>query len=610
MSHVNYKIQVADPLQHIFKIEISFTPESESDVTLSLPNWLPGSYMIRDFAKHVLDFRAYDSKGSLSVSPESKSSYRVSHNNLPVTVEYHYYAFDLSVRKAYLDQQFGFINPASSCYEVKGFGHTPCHVEIVKPNHPLTNKWKVATGLTKTGQTQSFDWGHYEAKNYLDFTDYPILMGELDIAEFEVDQVPHYMVTAGKHFGSLERVVKDLKPICEFQKDVFGGLPSDVDQYLFMTMVTDNGFGGLEHLNSTALVCSRHDIIKENDELNDNYQTFLSLCSHEYFHTWNVKRLKPEEFIPYDLNQEVYTEQLWFYEGMTSYFDDYSLVATNTISLEKYLNTLAKSLTRVARGEGQTRQALTESSYFSWTKFYQQDHTAPDQITSYYVKGAALACFADLAIRANSDNKLTLADVMREAWQRWGQNNLGTSQAGLEELFAKYLSQNDFQTFIEQLHQPVRFDVVEVFEKFGVSLSYHHQQKQNEWFKETLMDSKAEAPSTCKPTDQPPMWFGAIVAVENGAVVVKQVLNNSPAQKAGIAVGDILVALNNTKIANADLETLMKNVAVKQEKSYANLIHYFRKDVLLCANIELAESPKFVAQFAITNKDKLKAWLG
>lgn len=596
MSDVKYTITVVDPLQHLFGIKIEFQPKSSEAVHLSLPNWLPGSYMIRDFAKHVLDFCASDQDGPLLCTPTSKSGFNIEHNNKAITVSYHYYAFDLSVRKAYLDQQFGFINPASSCYQVDSHKEEQCEVLLKSPSHYVTQKWAPAVGLTSTGSTSLFKWGTYRADNYLDFTDYPILMGELDIAEFEVADVPHYVITAGQHFGSLSRVAKDLKPICEFQAEVFGGLPDDVGQYLFLTMVTDNGFGGLEHLNSTALVCSRYDIIKESQPMTDGYQTFLSLCSHEYFHTWNVKRLKPKEFIPYNLNHEIYTKQLWFYEGMTSYFDDYSLVATETITPQAYLNTLAKTFTRVRRGQGETRQAVVESSYFSWTKFYQQDHTAPDQIASYYAKGALIACFADLSIRQNSKGEKNLAHLMKDAWQQWGCNNKGTTQEGLEDLFKKYLSEKDFSTFVELLHQPTRIDLTQILAQVGVELGYFSQTKPNQWF----VDGTVEHNSATSE-----IWLGAMLAIENGSHVVKQVLNNSPAERAGIANGDILIAVNQVKLPHTDVETWLNKIA----RADGNSIHYFRKDSLMCSSLDLEPSPAFVAQLRIANEENLKNWL-
>ncbi|MDA8621771.1 PDZ domain-containing protein [Psychrosphaera sp.] len=607
MSTVNYQFSIEDPHAHLFNIKIEYTPVSGSEDELYLPNWIPGSYMIRDFSKHVLELKAYDENGSLVLTHIDKSKLTLKHNNKPVTVEYKYYAFDLSVRKAYLDQQYGFINPASSCFAIKGLEDQVCHVTLHKPTSHICQNWQPATGLTKSYGTKAFGWGDYSIEGYLAFTDYPILFGELDVASFEINQIPHHVVTVGQHFGSLSRVAKDLTPLCQFHVDMFGGLPTDVDQYLFLTMITDNGFGGLEHLNSTALVASRFDIIDDNSEFTDGYQTFLSLCSHEYLHTWNVKRLKPVEFIPYQLDKEVYTHQLWFYEGMTSYFDDFSLAATQTISNDTYLNTLAKALTRLERGKGQLRQSVTESSFLTWTKFYQQDDTAPDQIVSYYVKGAIIACFADIAIKKQSSGEQSLKDLMQAAWVKFGENNLGTTQQDLESLFSNFLSSEDYSTFLSLLYSKDKVDLKETFKRVGLDLNYAHQDKPNQWFKPVSVKHRQ-----CEDTVQnklqtidPAPWLGAVLANVHGNIVVKQVLEGSPAQQAGIATGDILVAFNGLKISSEAIEPLLKG-AIKES---GNVIHYFRKDLLCCSEVRFQDNNNFVAGFTIEDKDKLAEWL-
>lgn len=611
MSTVNYHFSIEDPNTHLFNIKIEYTPLTESVDELYLPNWIPGSYMIRDFAKHVLEINAFDENGSLTLEATDKSTFKLQHNNKPVTIEYKYYAFDLSVRKAYLDQQYGFINPASSCFAIKGHEDQVCNVILHKPTSSICKHWLPASGLSKGINTKAFSWGEYNIEGYLAFTDYPILFGELDIASFEINQIPHHVVTVGQHFGSLTRVAKDLTPLCQFHADMFGGLPIDVDQYLFLTMITDNGFGGLEHLNSTALVASRFDIISDDADMTEGYQTFLSLCSHEYLHTWNVKRLKPAEFIPYQLEKEVYTQQLWFYEGMTSYFDDFSLVATNTISNEAYLNALAKALTRLERGKGQLRQSVTESSFLTWTKFYQQDDTAPDQIVSYYVKGAIIACFADIAIRKQSNGEQSLKDLMQTAWVKFGANNLGTTQQDLESLFSNFLSGEDYSIFLELLYSKEKVNLKETFKRVGLDLNYYDQEKPSQWFKpvsflQTQSGEQAQSitQETIKNTKSAP-WLGAVLANVQGNIVVRQVLESSPAQLAGIATGDTLVAFNNLKINSDVIEPLLKN-AVKES---GNVIHYFRKDLLYRSDIAFGNNNKFVAGFSIEDKNKLDTWL-
>jgi len=590
MASIKYKVSIENPLKHQFCIQISFMPTTDDLMHISLPNWIPGSYMIRDFAKHVLELKAHDQSGELPVTTIAKNRFAISHNKQEITVSYLYYAFDMSVRKAYLDQEFGFINPASALFCVDELKDQTCLVELVKPNHSLLTNWQPASGLTGIDHNDCFAWEHYSAKNYLAFTDYPILFGELDIAEFSVANTPHYLVTVGQHFGDVQRAAKDLTPLCQYHIDMFDGLPQGVDKYLFLTMVTDSGFGGLEHLNSTALVCSRFDIINQEQEINDGYTTFLSLCSHEYLHTWNVKRLKPKEFIPYQLEQEVYTKQLWFYEGMTSYFDDLSLVETNTITQEKYLAILAKTFTRIEKGQGQLRQSVTESSLHTWTKFYQQDEAAPDQIVSYYQKGAAIACLMDLIIKYDSQGKKALKDLMNQAWHTFGKTHLGTTQEDLEGLFKSFIGAENHQLLHDVLYNTNKIDLTDAFAKVGVALTY--QTQQNATHDQGIVEGSQNN------------WLGCVVALTNGNLVVKQVLENSPAENAGIAVNDHLIAIGNFRLNNSNIEKVLSTI-----NKTTTSVHYFRKDKLYQTSLNVEPSPKFVANLVIKDVDKAKLWL-
>lgn len=594
MTAVHYHIAIENPDQHLFAIKIDITPKNADDITISLPNWIPGSYMIRDFSKHILDFEVSDAIGKLNFKADTKSSYVIEHNNKPLSVCYHVYAFDLSVRKAYLDQEFGFINPASSLFQVDQMANQPCLVTLVPPSKGLAKcqNWLPATGLKSTSAKSPFTYGDFTADSYLLLTDYPVMYGELDIAEFSVEGIPHYLITVGRHFGDLKRVAIDLKPLCEYHVETFGGLPSDLDQYLFMTMVTDNGFGGLEHLNSTALVCSRFDIPKSDQPINEDYTTFLSLCSHEYLHTWNVKRLKPREFTPYNLDHEVYTEQLWFYEGMTSYFDDLSLVQTGTISQQQYLDLLAKTFTRIEKGIGQLRQSVTESSFHTWTKFYQQDHTAPDQIVSYYQKGAAIACLADLLIIQQSGGKQSLRTLMLQAWQLFGHNGTGTTQQDLEQLFLSFLGIQHKDWLTELLYGRSKIDFAPLLLNVGIEVNKFSQTDSTQTHGNAIKEHKEQN------------WLGAITSDKSGNLIVKQLLANSPAEKAGVCVGDELLAIDNMRLTTKNMQQVLNAAALP-----ISTLHYFRKDQLLSREVQLKPSPAFLIQLKVMDQDKLNLWL-
>ena len=276
-------------------------------------------------------------------------------------------------------------------------------------------------------------------------------------------------VFTGKHDGDLQRVEKDLKTICEYHLDFFGE-PKPIDRYTFMTYLTGTGYGGLEHKYSTALMAKRADLPNAREEkVSDGYRQFLGLCSHEYFHTWNVKRIKPRAFTPYNYNQESHTTLLWAFEGITSYYDDLSLVRTGIITPESYLELLGKSITRVLRSKGRKTQTLEESSFDTWTKFYRQDENAPNAITSYYTQGALAALGLDLTIRARTDHEQSLDDVMRGLWKHYGSKGIGVDEDGierftkvatglsLESYFAAVLRQNEDLNIGELLQEGVDF---------------------------------------------------------------------------------------------------------------------------------------------------------
>ena len=292
---------------------------------------------------------------------------------------------------------------------------------------------KVATALLPNGAGE-LEFGSYRASDYDELIDHPVELGDFDVMSFEAAGVPHHFVLSGRHNADLPRICKDLKRICETHADLFGGsLP--MDRYWFLTLALGDAYGGLEHRASTALVCKREDLPRKGVEgMDKGYRRFLGLCSHEYFHSWNVKRIKPLAFTPYVLDRENYTRLLWVFEGITSYYDDLGLVRSGLIKPEGYLELLANSITRVWQTPGRLRQTLAESSFDAWTKFYKQDENSPNTIVSYYVKGALAALALDLTIRRETAGKQSLDDVMGVVWERFGKTGVGMPEDGFEAL--------------------------------------------------------------------------------------------------------------------------------------------------------------------------------
>ncbi|WP_267880163.1 M61 family metallopeptidase [Shewanella marina] len=296
-------------------------------------------------------------------------------------------------------------------------------------------------------------------------------MGEFTLAHFSAGGVPHDVVLTGRHFANMERLCQDLQKICEYQINLFGG-KAPFERYLFLTTVLDNGFGGLEHRSSTALMCGRNDLPTSIDmPLNDHYRTYLSLCSHEYFHSWNVKRIKPACFTPYQLDKETYTRQLWAYEGITSYYDDLLTYRSGVVDNQNYLDMLSQTMTRVYRGQGRFKQSLKDSSFNAWTKFYQQDENAANAIVSYYTKGALFALFLDLTMRLDSHGQLSLDDVMQVLWQEHGETEIGTNEQSHQEIAERLLGRDMSEEF-SYLSRTDDIPLAPLLERFGVELIY------------------------------------------------------------------------------------------------------------------------------------------
>ena len=341
---IRYQITSRNPGSSYFDVTIVIDRPDPSGQCLRLPNWIPGSYMIRDFARNLLDLSASCNEGELVIEQLDKSNWRLQPVAQPITIEYRVYAKDLSVRAAHLDHSHGYYNGSSVFLEVVGQADQACEVLIEKPAPDTCIQWKLATTLERK-QAEPYGFGLYLAQNYDDLIDHPVEMGEFTLIKFEASNVPHDIILTGRFDCDKERLATDLKTICEHHIRFFGE-PAPMEYYQFQVMVVGDGYGGLEHRSSTSLVANRASLPKPGQPgVDEDYRDFLGLCSHEYFHTWNVKRIKPDVYQPYDLQSEVYTDLLWAFEGITSYYDDLALVRCGLIDESSYLVLLAQTMT-------------------------------------------------------------------------------------------------------------------------------------------------------------------------------------------------------------------------------------------------------------------------
>jgi predicted metalloprotease with PDZ domain len=590
---ISYQISVLDPNLHLFQVSISFKATINQQYTLSLPAWLPGSYMIRDFAKNIINIEALDgNNNAVIINKCDKQTWSLLAKNQDITINYQVFAFDLSVRTAYLDNQRGFFNGSSTFLQIVELADSRCQLAINAPES-FAN-WRVATGLTRAETTLKYQFGQYLANDYQELIDCPVAIGDFDSTEFIVEGVTHHLVFTSKHYGDCEKLANDVSKLCQHHIDLFGEAP--FKEYWFITHLQAQGFGGLEHKNSTILQASRFDLPRSNtdgaanDTLSENYQTFLSLCSHEYFHAWNVCRIKPKEFVPYNLQTEVYTEQLWAFEGITSYYDDFSLYRTGLISFNEYLALLAKTATRVYRGNGEFKQSVSESSFYTWTKFYQQGADAINNIVSYYTKGALIALWLDLTIRDKSNGQYSLDTLMRELWIHFGRTNVGTNEEDFINIANILCGEDITDEFKAHLHSSTRIDLTVNLQKVGIKMNRQKFAKLN------------KLTTTSDQHYQP--YIGAQYQEQNSGVKISQVMEDSPAAKAGLCVNDVLIAVDNIKTTEKSLQALADHVPMNTTVS----CHYFRDDLFNTSEITFVDSPLAGIAFEIENDALIKQW--
>ncbi|MCC8396403.1 PDZ domain-containing protein [Paraburkholderia sp. MMS20-SJTR3] len=567
MKPIRYTIVPSQPAAHLFEVTVTVADPDPAGQRFMLPVWIPGSYMVREFARNIVTLRAVNDAGrKVRVEKIDKHTWQAAPVKGALTLRYEVYAWDLSVRAAHLDDTIGFFNGTSVFLAPLGHEDAPCVVDIQKPQGAAYRGWRVATALPEARGTKRYGFGEYRAQNYDELIDHPVTLGEFALATFSAHGVPHDVVIGGRVIGlDMERLCKDLKRICEAQIALFEpkSKKAPVERYVFMTQAVSDGYGGLEHRASTALICNRTDLpVQGRNAMSDGYRTYLGLCSHEYFHTWNVKRIKPAAFAPYDLSVENYTSLLWLFEGFTSYYDDLILVRSGVISPDDYFGLLGKVIGGVQRGSGRLKQSVAESSFDAWVKYYRQDENAPNAIVSYYTKGSLLALAFDLTIRAQTGNRKSLDDVMRLLWQRFGRDfyrgkPVGVGESEVEALFAEASGAQLAELFAEGVRGTRDLPLAELLAPFGVTLAPDFDRNGK-----PSLGVRLRGGADC-----------TLAAVHEG----------SAAQKAGLSAGDVLIALDGLRVTGGNIDALLS----RYQPGAKFEVHAFRRDELRVAQLKL-----------------------
>jgi predicted metalloprotease with PDZ domain len=577
-----YTITPTDPAAHLFEIQMTIDTPAAEGQTLSLPAWIPGSYMIREFARNIVRIRAESRGEQVGIRKLDKHTWQADPCRGPLILTYEVYAWDLSVRAAHLDQTHGFFNGTSVFLAAQGMEGMQHVVDIRRPEGDDYKAWRVATALPEL-KAKRYGFGTYVANDYDELIDHPVEMGTFALATFKAHGVPHDIVVTGRVPNlDLQRLSTDLKKICEAQIALFEPKTrrAPMQRYVFMTMAVGDGYGGLEHRASTALICSRADLpVTGQKEMSDGYRTYLGLCSHEYFHTWNVKRIKPAAFAPYDLRSEGYTSLLWLFEGFTSYYDDLMLVRAGVIDEAAYCKLVSKTINGVLRGSGRTKQSVAESSFDAWVKYYRQDENSPNAIVSYYAKGSLVGLGLDLTIREQTKGRRSLDDVMRALWERYGRDfhegkvlGQGIAEDDVEALFEEVSGVRLKRFFDRYVRGTDDLPFDKLLAPFGIG----------------LVDDRKDA----KP------GLGVRTAREGNDCKLANVYEDGAAHQAGLSAGDILIAIDGLRVTHSNLDSLLGRYRAGDLVT----VHAFRRDELFSVTAGVTRGD--VPQVTLTPESK------
>ncbi|MCM8627007.1 PDZ domain-containing protein [Accumulibacter sp.] len=588
-ASVRYRIVPSKLAAHRLEVRCTVDNPDEAGQRFALPAWIPGSYLIRDFARHIVSIRAECAGKHVPLVKIDKHTWQAPPlaSGAALSVVSEVYAADLSVRGAHVDPTHAFFNGTSVFLRVVGREGSACLVDLRRPVGKEYENWRVATTLPpadgESGAARQNGFGLYRAADYEELIDHPVEMGTFTLAGFPTCGVVHEVAITGRHDCDVERLTADLRRLCEWQIRFFGE-PAPMSRYLFLVTAVGDAYGGLEHRASSALICARDDLPYLGMRgLPERYRGFLGLCSHEYFHTWNVKRIRPQAFASYNLDVENYTSLLWAFEGFTSYYDELALLRCGLIPAKEWLSGLARTIDRVHREPGRQRQTLAEASFDAWTKFYRPDENTPNTSVSYYAKGALVALALDLTLRAGTAGRVSLDDVMRALWLRHGapEDMRGVGDDDIR-LIAEELSGLDLEAFFaDAVHGTSDIDLARLLRPFGIRLK--------------------RSPSSRAPS------LGIRTASEGNELRLTTVYDGGAAQSAGLSANDLLVAVNGLRVTPASLERLLGRHRAGDEFT----VHVFRRDELMDFTVRLAAPPRDCHRLMIATKSNplRRGWL-
>jgi predicted metalloprotease with PDZ domain len=584
-----YNVRSDDTATHEYRVVLSVEAELFGGTRLSLPAWIPGSYMIRDFARHITTIAASDADGPVVLSKIDKQTWVIERATRGLIVEYSVYAFDLSVRASFLDRQRGYFNGTSLFLRVGGTEDWPLRVCLERPAAPECATWRVAT-TWPAADVDERGFGVYSGEGYADLIDSPVEMAAFEDAVFSVQGKPHRIAVSEGGPFDIERLCSDLGPVCAEHAAMFGELP--VEQYLFQVLATADGYGGLEHRDSTSLLCKRSDLPgRRLGRPDKGYRQFLGLCSHEYFHLWNVKRIRPAVLRESALDAETHTELLWAFEGITSYYDELALARSGVLQPRDYLDLFATTVSRVLRNPGRARQSIAASSFDAWTRFYKQDENAPNAIVSYYTKGALVAFGLDVTLRQQTGDRYCLDDLMRYLWETFGRVDIGVPERGIETALTQLTGQSFAAFFARFVYGTDELPLHDWFAAVGVGYRTRPA--------ETTGDDGGYREEPVRSPMRPA--FGGRFRVDAAGVCLTHVIAGSPAQTAGLQPGDVLLAIDGERVSGENLSDMLARVG-----GDSATVHFFRRNRIATTQLPILPAPADTCELWLLPDDTLE----
>ena len=578
---IRYEIAVREPHRHLFDVALIAGGSFDDSVEVRMPVWSPGSYLIREYARNVQDVTVSAPDGRpLSFEKVSKNAWRIDGAAGGFAFRFRLYANEPNVQSPHLDDTHGFIHPPAVCPWIEGYSDQPCDVAL-----DLPDGWRIATGLEPVaGKANTF-----RASDYDELLDCPIECGDFVDLQFKARRRPHRIVISGGGTFDEKALLKETRRIVETVIDFWGGAPP-YRHYTFICHVYPGSRGGLEHRNSTVLGIDAHSFHprkKYEDQV-------LTLIAHEFFHTWSVKRIRPAALGPFDYGQENYTRLLWVFEGITSYYDNLLVVRAGLMPAKRYFKNLSDFIGKLHRTPGRLRQSLAESSFDTWIKFYRQNEHSPNALVNYYLKGMLVGLLLDLHVREKTDGRVSLDDVMRELWRRYQDDGAGIGEAEFEAIAAEVSGLDLRRFFRRAVHSAEELDFNAALRPFGLRL---------------VTKRKGEASEN---GDGPTPWIGVETDAKDNAVAIRTVYEASPAERAGLSAGDIVLAVDGLRVTPDTFKARLRAMTPGRSVDIA----FFRRDRLRSATLKIDRtfetemSIEPVADAGERTRRLRDAWLG